>query len=59
MFSTGMGAGKQMDLGWWRLLETGGEYMHGRVWRPYYGLELDATLKALYRDTGLKVLNLN
>jgi hypothetical protein len=32
--------------------------MHGRIWWPYYGLELSpAVLKSLYRDTALKVLN--
>lgn len=58
MFGTDMGADKQMYLDWWRLLETGDEYMPGRVWWPYYGLELDdATLKSLYRETALKVLD--
>ncbi len=58
MFGTDMGADKQMYLDWWRLLETGDEYMKGRIWWPYYGLELSApALKALYRDTALKVLN--
>ena len=43
---------------WWRLLETGDEYMKGRIWWPYYGLELSKPLlKSLYRDTALKVLN--
>lgn len=59
MFGTDMGADRQMYLDWWRLLETGDEYMKGRIWWPYYGLELSTpVLKALYRDTALKVLNL-
>lgn len=58
MFGTDMGRDKQMYLDWWRLLETGDEWMKGRIWWPYYGLELSKpTLKALYRDTALKVLN--
>jgi len=58
LYGTDMGADKQMYLDWWRLLETGDEYMKGRIWWPYYGLELSApALKALYRDTALKVLN--
>jgi predicted TIM-barrel fold metal-dependent hydrolase len=58
MFGTDMGRDKQMYLDWWRLLETGDEYMKGRIWWPYYGLELsEAVLKSLYRETALKVLN--
>jgi hypothetical protein len=48
-----------MYQGWWRLLESSDEYIPGRIWWPYYGLELDSsTLKSLYRDTALKVLKL-
>ncbi len=58
LFGTDMGAAKEMYQGWWRLLETADEYMVGRIWWPYYGLELPAaTLKPLYRDAALKVLN--
>jgi hypothetical protein len=33
--------------------------MPGRIWWPYYGLELsESALKSIYRDTALKVLNL-
>jgi hypothetical protein len=57
-FGTDMGREKAMYEGWWRLLETADEYLKGRIWWPYYGLELsDATLKPLYRDTALKLLN--
>jgi predicted TIM-barrel fold metal-dependent hydrolase len=60
MFGTDMGLDQQMYLDWWRLLETGDEYMKGRVWWPYYGLELsEPALKSLYRDTALEVLNFN
>jgi predicted TIM-barrel fold metal-dependent hydrolase len=58
LYGTDMGADKQMYIDWWRLLETGDEYMKGRIWWPYYGLELSQPLlKSLYRDTALKVLN--
>jgi hypothetical protein len=58
LFGTDMGRDEAMYRGWWRLLETGDEYMHGRIWWPYYGLELSQpVLKSLYRDTALKVLN--
>ena len=34
------------------------EYLLGRIWWPYYGLELpDDLLKSLYRDNALKLLN--
>jgi predicted TIM-barrel fold metal-dependent hydrolase len=59
LFGTDMGRDEAMYQGWWRLLETGDEYMHGRIWWMYYGLELSQpVLKSLYRDTALKVLNL-
>jgi uncharacterized protein len=59
MFGTDMGRTQAMYQGWWRLLETQDEYLPGRVWWTYYGLELsDTTLKSLYRETALKVLNL-
>ncbi len=58
LYGTDMGRDKQMYIDWWRLLETGDEYMKGRIWWPYYGLELSQpALKSLYRDTALKVLN--
>jgi predicted TIM-barrel fold metal-dependent hydrolase len=58
MFGTDMGSEAQMYRGWWRLLETGDEFMPGRIWWRYFGLELPASvLKSLYRDTALKVLN--
>ncbi len=58
MFGTDMGREKSMYEGWWRLLETADEYIPGRIWWPYYGLQLgDETLKSLYRETALKLLN--
>lgn len=59
LFGTDMGRDQAMYESWWRLLESADEYMPGRIWWPYYGLELgDTTLRSLYRDTALKVLNL-
>jgi hypothetical protein len=59
LYGTDMGRDKAMYEGWWRLLETADEYMPGRIWWPYYGLELsESALKSIYRDTALKVLNL-
>jgi predicted TIM-barrel fold metal-dependent hydrolase len=58
LFGTDMGREKHMYQGWWRLLETGDEYLPGRIWWRYYSLELPpALLKALYRDNALRLLN--
>lgn len=58
MFGTDMGRDKQMYQGWWRLLESADEYLPGRIWWPYYGLELpEGLLKSLYRDNALRLLN--
>lgn len=58
MFGTDMGREKSMYEGWWRLLETADEYIPGRIWWPYYGLQLgDETLRSLYRESALKLLN--
>jgi predicted TIM-barrel fold metal-dependent hydrolase len=58
MFGTDMGWERHMYEAWWRLLETGDEYMPGRIWWRYYGLELpDDLLKSLYRDNALRLLN--
>jgi predicted TIM-barrel fold metal-dependent hydrolase len=58
MFGTDMGWERRMYEGWWRLLETGDEYIPGRIWWRYYGLQLpDDLLKRLYRDNALRLLN--
>lgn len=58
LFGTDMGWEQQMYEAWWRLLETADEYIPGRVWWRCYGLELpDGTLRHLYRDNALRLLN--
>ena len=57
MFGTDMGRELSMYRAWWRLLESADEFMPGRVWWRYYGLELPTpVLDALYRGTAKKVL---
>ncbi len=57
MFGTDMGRDADMYRLWWRLLESPDEFMPGRIWWRYYGLDLpDDVLRALYRETALKVL---
>jgi hypothetical protein len=54
-----MGRQKSMYQIHWRLMETDDEYIPGRVGWKYYGLDLpDSTLKALYRNTALKIFNI-
>jgi hypothetical protein len=56
MFGTDMGREKSMYQIWWRLLESPDEYIVGRVWWRYYGLELPApVLESLYRSTARKI----
>jgi uncharacterized protein len=58
LFGTDMGREKEMYQGWWRLLETGDEFIPGRVWWRYYGLELPAPLlESLYRGNAARILN--
>ncbi|MPZ18917.1 MAG: amidohydrolase family protein [Luteitalea sp.] len=58
LFGTDMGMEKTMYQSWWRLLETADEYMVGRVWWPYYGLELSGTvLESLYVRNAKRILN--
>jgi predicted TIM-barrel fold metal-dependent hydrolase len=58
MFGTDMGRDKGMYQAWWRLLESGDEFIPGRIWWTYYGLKLPApVLRSLYRETARKVLS--
>jgi uncharacterized protein len=58
LFGTDMGMQKSMYQSWWRLLETDDEYMTGRVWWPYYGLDLtESVLESLYRANALRIMN--
>jgi len=60
MFGTDMGRNPEMYLGWWRILETGDEFIPGRQWWRVYGLELDQdTLTKIYRGTAENTLNWN
>ncbi|MBK9167845.1 MAG: amidohydrolase [Bryobacterales bacterium] len=60
LFGTDMGRAPSMYRGWWRLLETADEYMPGRIWWMYYGLELPPdVLRSLYRENARRLLNWN
>jgi predicted TIM-barrel fold metal-dependent hydrolase len=58
LFGTDMGRQKSMYQSWWRLFESADEYMPGRVWWRYYGLELSPpALEAMYRDNARRIMN--
>ncbi|MFB3826185.1 MAG: amidohydrolase family protein [Bryobacteraceae bacterium] len=58
LFGTDMERDAGMYRGWWRLLETADEYIPGRIWWRYYGLELPApVLESVYRANALRILN--
>jgi len=57
LFGTDMGRDAQMYRAWWRLLETGDEFIPGRIWWRYYGLELPpSTLQSIYRENAKRIL---
>jgi len=57
LFGTDMGRDVQMYRAWWRLLETGDEFIPGRLWWRYYGLELPpSTLQSIYHENAKRVL---
>ncbi|MDO8545195.1 MAG: amidohydrolase family protein [Opitutaceae bacterium] len=57
LFGTDMGREVSMYRAWWRLFETADEFMPGRVWWPYYGLELAPDiLEALYRGNARRLM---
>ncbi|HWQ53704.1 MAG TPA: amidohydrolase family protein [Bryobacteraceae bacterium] len=58
LFGTDMGREKSMFQAWWRLFESADEFMPGRVWWRYSGLELpDPVLDAVYRGNAKRLLN--
>ncbi len=58
LWGTDMGRDKTVYLLWWRLLETGDEFIPGRIWWRYYGLEMPRELlEKLYRSNARRVLN--
>ena len=58
LFGTDMGREKNMYQGWWRLLQSGDEFISGRIWWRYYGLELAGpVLESLYRSNAKRILN--
>ena len=58
VFGTDMGREQHMYEGWWRVLESADEFIPGRLWWRYYGLQLsEDVLKAVYQDTSRKILN--
>jgi predicted TIM-barrel fold metal-dependent hydrolase len=58
LFGTDMERDPAMYRSWWRLLESADEYLPGRIWWRYYGLELPApVLESLYRNNARRVLN--
>ena len=57
LFGTDMGRDVEMYRGWWRLLETADEFIPGRIWWRYYGLDLPpSTLQSVYRENAKRIL---
>jgi predicted TIM-barrel fold metal-dependent hydrolase len=58
LFGSDMGREKSMYQAWWRLFESADEFMPGRMWWRYYGLELPApVLPSLYRENASSLMN--
>jgi uncharacterized protein len=58
LFGSDMGREKSMYQAWWRLFESADEFMPGRMWWRYYGLELPpAALASLYRENARGLMN--
>jgi predicted TIM-barrel fold metal-dependent hydrolase len=58
LFGTDMERDAGMYRGWWRLLESADEFLPGRIWWRYYGLELaPGILESLYRGNATRILN--
>jgi predicted TIM-barrel fold metal-dependent hydrolase len=57
VFGTDMGRERHMYQAWWRLLETPDEFIPGRIWWRYYGLELPTpVLEQLYQTNASRLL---
>ncbi|MEX0594227.1 MAG: amidohydrolase family protein [Balneolaceae bacterium] len=58
LFGTDTNMKLSMYRAWWRLLESDDEFITGRVWWPYYGLDLPReTLRAMYRENARRIMN--
>jgi predicted TIM-barrel fold metal-dependent hydrolase len=58
LFGTDMGRDEAMYRGWWRLLESGDEFIPGRLWWRLYGLEAPSpVLEKLYTGNSRRILN--
>lgn len=59
VFGTDQSREKSMYQIHWRLFETDDEYIVGRLWWRYYGLDLTApVLESIYRNTAKKIFNI-
>jgi predicted TIM-barrel fold metal-dependent hydrolase len=58
LFGTDMGRDKAMYQAWWRLLESGDEFIQGRLWWRLYGLEAPSpVLEKVYARNAKRILN--
>ena len=58
LFGTDMGRDKAMYQAWWRLLESGDEFIQGRLWWRLYGLEASSpVLEKVYARNARRILN--
>lgn len=58
LFGTDMGRDEAMYRSWWRLLESGDEFIPGRLWWRLYGLEVPSpVLEKLYVGNARRILN--
>jgi predicted TIM-barrel fold metal-dependent hydrolase len=58
LYGSDMERAASMYRSWWQLLETADEFIPGRLWWRYYGLELpEPVLESLYRGNAKRILN--